>query len=72
MTLIFDLTWVLAEGGLELELTLDESAGKNDEVIEVEGVKFLINKNAASYFQNTKLDYVRNLLGHGEFKLLTM
>ncbi|WP_164985024.1 hypothetical protein [Ammoniphilus sp. CFH 90114] len=52
-----------------MELTLEESAGEQDEVFEVEGIHFLIATNKKPYFHQTKLDYVKGIFG-GDFKLL--
>lgn len=59
-------------GGPQLKLALEESAGEKDQVIEVEGIKFLVQDNATAYFQNTKIDYLKGMFGSGEFKILTM
>ena len=59
-------------GGPQLELTLDESKGEHDQLFEVEEVKLLIHSGKMPYFENTKLDFVKNWLGMGQFKILTM
>lgn len=59
-------------GGPQLRLALDESKGEHDQLIEIDEVKFLIHSRKAPYFQNTKLDFVKNWFGAGEFKILNM
>jgi Fe-S cluster assembly iron-binding protein IscA len=51
-------------------LTLEESALKSDEIIEQDGISFLVNDGDKVYFDHTKLDYVKSLLGGGQFKIL--
>jgi len=51
-------------------LALEESSKSNDQVTEVDGIKFLINSSQSSYFENVKLDYTKGMFGMGEFKLV--
>jgi len=51
-------------------LALEESTNPNDEVTEVEGIKFLVDKSQSAYFEDVKLDYAQGAFGFGEYKLL--
>jgi Fe-S cluster assembly iron-binding protein IscA len=55
-----------------LKLALEESVGDNDELIEIEGIKFLIHSNYRPYFQNTKIDFTKGFFGGGQFKIITL
>lgn len=57
-------------GGPRLQLALEESSHPNDQVTEIEGIKFIIASNQTPYFQDTKLDYIKGVFGMGEFKIL--
>lgn len=59
-------------GGPQLKLALEESAGEEDQITEVDGVKFIVASKANAYFNNTKVDYVKTIFGGGEFKLITV
>ncbi|GAA0500825.1 hypothetical protein GCM10008986_30220 [Salinibacillus aidingensis] len=43
---------------------------KNDQQFEAHGIEFLINEKDQPYFNNTKIDYTRTLLGGGKFEVL--
>lgn len=60
----------LGWGGPRLQLALEESTNPNDEVTEVEGIKFLVDKSQSAYFEDVKLDYAQGAFGFGEYKLL--
>lgn len=64
------LSMALGWGGPRLQLALEESTHKNDEVKEIDGIKFVIHKNQAPYFNQVKLDYTKNMFGIGEYTLL--
>jgi Fe-S cluster assembly iron-binding protein IscA len=51
-------------------MTLEESANSNDNVTEIDGIKFVITDNQSIHFNNSKLDYIHNTMGFGEFKIL--
>ncbi|WP_170145400.1 hypothetical protein [Ammoniphilus oxalaticus] len=51
-----------------MNLTLEESVEYRDEVLEFEGVKFLLHANAIPYFQKHQIDYVE-IAGKGNFRL---
>lgn len=57
-------------GGPQLKLSLEEQPLSNDEQIEVEGINLLIHPKDRVYFENTKLDYVKDVFGSGRFQLL--
>lgn len=62
----------LGWGGPRLQLALEESSNPSDTVTEVEGIKFLVDSNQSSYFENVKLDFTKNMFGFGEYKLLNV
>jgi len=51
-------------------LALEESSNPNDTITEVDGIKFIVDSNQSSYFQNAKLDYIKGMFGMGEFKII--
>jgi len=57
-------------GGPQLRLTLEESALDTDEIIEIDGIQFLINERDQVYFNNVKIDYTKSLFGGGQFTIL--
>lgn len=57
-------------GGPRLQLALEESSNPNDTITEVDGIKFIVDSNQSSYFQNAKLDYIKGMFGMGEFKII--
>lgn len=62
----------LGWGGPRVQLALEESANSNDSVTEVDGINFLVDANQSAYFNNTKLDYTKNLFGFGEFHIINL
>lgn len=57
-------------GGPRLQLALAESPNDDDNVTEIDGVKFLVHANQEQYFKNVTLDFVKNMFGMGEFTLV--
>lgn len=57
-------------GGPQLRLTLEESALDNDEIIEQDGIQFLVNERDLVYFNNVKIDYTKAIFGGGQFTIL--
>lgn len=55
-----------------MQLALEESSKPNDKVTEVDEVKFLVDPNQSAYFENVKLDFIKNVFGNGEFKIITV
>ncbi|WP_180953637.1 hypothetical protein [Bacillus sp. T33-2] len=41
-----------------------------DRTFEIEDISILINEKDKVYFENTKLDYVKDVFGSGRFQLL--
>jgi Fe-S cluster assembly iron-binding protein IscA len=41
-----------------------------DEITEQDGIEFLVNERDKGYFDHVKIDYVRSLLGGGQFIVL--
>lgn len=53
-----------------MQLALEESAGSDDQLIQVEDVKLLIEKRQTAYFDGCKLDYTKSFFGLGQYRLL--
>ncbi|WP_152608164.1 hypothetical protein [Halalkalibacter okhensis] len=51
-------------------MALEESALENDEVVEQDGIQFLISEKDKVYFNNVKIDYTKNVLGTGNFVVI--
>jgi iron-sulfur cluster assembly protein len=56
--------------GLSYSLTFEQTRGAHDEVIDVDGVRVLVDPKSALYLQGTTLDFVESLTGGG-FKFQT-
>lgn len=57
-------------GGPELNLSLEEQPITNDEILTIEDLFFLVQPRDMVYCNQTKLDYVTDVLGKGRFKLI--
>lgn len=64
------LTMGIGWGGPKLHLALEESASDNDLIMNEDGIQFLISEKDSVYFNNVKIDYIRTLLGDGQFQVL--
>jgi iron-sulfur cluster assembly protein len=51
--------------GLSYNLTFDTKVSEYDEVIEADGVKFVVDTKSALFLKGTTLDYVTALMGGG-------
>ncbi|MGJ7921161.1 hypothetical protein [Neobacillus sp. LXY-4] len=51
-------------------MSLEEQPITNDEIHTFENIQFLIQPRDVVYFNQTKLDYVKDVLGNGRFQLL--
>ena len=51
--------------GLSYNLTFDTKVSEYDEVIEVDGVKFVVDAKSALFLKGTTIDYVTALMGGG-------
>jgi len=51
--------------GLSYSLSFEQKQGPHDELLEIEGVKVLIDPKSALYLQGTVLDFVDSLTGGG-------
>lgn len=69
-TLFVRLSMGIGWGGPELKLSLEERPITNDEIYPIEDIQFIIQPRDMVYFNQTKLDYVRDVLGKGSFKLI--
>jgi len=50
-------------------LALDESNKDNEEVTEIDGVKFIIERTQTTYFEKATLQFTKNMFGHKEFSI---
>ena len=57
-------------GGPQLKLSLEEQPISGDQVHAFDHVDILIHENDFNYFDHTKLDYIKDVLGKGKFQLL--
>lgn len=55
--------------GLQYRLAFDQSAKKDDKVIEVDGIKVFIDMKSSLYLVGSRLDYTEDLMGGG-FKIV--
>jgi iron-sulfur cluster assembly protein len=51
--------------GLSYNLTFDTKVSEFDEVLEADGVKFVVDAKSALFLKGTTLDYVTALMGGG-------
>ncbi|MGH7778104.1 MAG: iron-sulfur cluster insertion protein ErpA [Candidatus Dormibacterales bacterium] len=51
--------------GMQYGMALDESLRPNDQVVEAEGVRVLIDEFSLPYLQGSEIDYVNSLMGAG-------
>ena len=51
--------------GFQYKLAFDKETGENDQVIEQNGVKVLVDTKSAIYLMGAELDYVEGLMGAG-------
>jgi len=59
-------------GGPKLNLSLEERTISGDHEFAFDDLKVIINEKDFVYFDHTKLDYVKDVLGNGRFQLLTI
>lgn len=57
-------------GGPQLKLALEEQPLSSDQIFVIDDLEILIHPNDFVYFEDTKLDYIKNVLGNGQYKLL--
>lgn len=50
-------------------MALEESPISNDNIVEIDGVKFLIHESEKIYFEDTVLDYIQTKTGYRKFTL---
>ncbi|MFO1444974.1 hypothetical protein KDN24_17565 [Bacillus sp. Bva_UNVM-123] len=53
-----------------MKLSLEEQPLNGDRTFEIEGIPLLVSDREYVYFDHTKLDYVKNIFGIGNFQLL--
>jgi iron-sulfur cluster assembly protein len=51
--------------GLQYGMSIEETAEEDDHVIEVEGVRLLVDQFSASYLEGAEVDYQNSLMGGG-------
>jgi len=54
-------------GGLQYMLTMEKETQSDDTVMDVEGVKFLMDSDSAPFLEEATIDYVENLGGQVGF-----
>lgn len=54
-------------GGLQYMLTMEKESQSDDTVMDVEGVKFLMDSDSAPFLEEATIDYVENLGGQVGF-----
>ncbi len=54
-------------GGLQYMLTMEKESQADDTVMDVEGVKFLMDSDSAPFLEEATIDYVENLGGQVGF-----
>ena len=54
-------------GGLQYMLTMEKESQSDDTVLDVEGVKFLMDNDSAPFLEEATIDYVENLGGQVGF-----
>ena len=55
------------QGGLQYMLTMEKETQADDTVLDVEGVKFLMDSDSAPFLEEATIDYVENLGGQVGF-----
>jgi len=64
------LTMGIGWGGPQLRVALEERPLSNDKIFTFEDVSILIHDQDSVYFQETKLDFIKDVFGRGKFTLL--
>ena len=64
------LTMGIGWGGPKLNLSLEERKIEGDRSFEWNDLTVIIHEKDMVYFNDTKLDYVQDVLGNKQFKLL--
>jgi len=54
-------------GGVQYMLTMEKESQADDKVLDVEGVKFLMDSDSAPFLEEATIDYVENLGGQVGF-----
>lgn len=62
----------LGWGGPQLRLALEEQPLDSDQVVKVKDLRFLINELDQVYFENTKLDLVKDVFGIERFTMIRL
>lgn len=68
--LFIRLSMGIGWGGPKLNLSLEEQMLQNDQLFEFEELQILIHEKDNVYFDNTKLDYTKDVFGNAKFQLL--
>ena len=51
--------------GLQYKMTLDKEHGETDEVLDIEGIRLIIDQQSLIYLNGTRIDYIDNETGAG-------
>lgn len=55
---------------MKLKLTMEEVKQRDDVLVDLEGMNFIMDKNHIHFFQNKKLDYIADKTGFKQFEIL--
>lgn len=69
-SLYIRLSMGIGWGGPKLQLSLEEQPITDDRTYTFDELKVLIHEKDFVYFDHTKLDYVTDLLGSNQYKLI--
>lgn len=70
--LFLRLSMGIGWGGPKLNLSLEEQKITGDLTFKFDDLIVIIHERDFVYFDHTKLDYVKDVLGNSKFQLLTM
>ncbi|HEY8447437.1 MAG TPA: iron-sulfur cluster insertion protein ErpA [Thermomicrobiales bacterium] len=51
--------------GLQYGMTIEETAEEDDTIVDIDGVRLLVDSFSAMYLQGAEVDYVNSLMGGG-------
>ncbi|ALC92227.1 iron-sulfur cluster biosynthesis [Bacillus sp. FJAT-18017] len=55
---------------MKVKITLEATAGTNDEQVAIDGLEFIIDKGERHYFRNKTLDFIPDQTGFKQFEIL--
>ena len=51
--------------GFQYRMSLEKESGSDDQILDIDGLKLLIDKQSLLYLNGTKIDYIENDSGSG-------